>query len=176
MRKILFLTGALALASISTAALAEGPFVRVEGGHTQFHANGGSDGDDAWSLRGGYAFNPNFAVEGFYSQLYDETDNGASAKVDGFGVGVVGKKNFGPEDTGFFVDGRVGVARNKAKLGVAGLGSDSDSSTRPYYGVGAGYDFNRNFGLSLNYDWNKVSAFDLDGKAKTLTVGAEYRF
>lgn len=176
MRKILFFAGALALASASTAAMAQGPFVRVEGGHSQLHVDGDSDGDTAWSLRGGYAFNPNFALEGFYSQLYDATADGVAGKVDGYGVGVVGKKNFGPEDTGFFVDGRVGLARDKVKIGIAGLGSESDRSTRPYYGVGAGYDFNKNFGLSLNYDWNKVSAFDTDGKVKTLTMGAEYRF
>lgn len=178
MRKVYFFAGALALASLSSAAMAEGqgPFVRVEGGHSQLHANGASDGDTAWSLRGGYAFNPNFALEGFYSKLYDATDNGVSGKVDGVGVGVVGKKNFGPDNTGFFIDGRVGVARNKVKVGIAGLGSDSDTSTKPYYGVGAGYDFNRNFGLSLNYDRNKASAFGFDGKVNTLTMGAEYRF
>lgn len=179
MRKVLFFTGALALASLSTAAMADGgqgPFVRVEGGHSQLHANGASDGDTAWSLRGGYSFTPNVALEGFYSRLYDATDNGASAKVDGVGVGVVGKKNFGPDNTGFFIDGRAGIARNKVKVGVAGLGSESDTSTKPYYGVGAGYDFNRNFGLSLNYDRNKANAFGFDGKVNTLTMGAEYRF
>lgn len=177
MRKMIFFAGALALASLSTAAMAEGPFVRVEGGHSQLHANGGSDGDTAWSLRGGYAFNPNFALEGFYSKLYDATDSsGTSAKVDGIGVGVVGKKNFGPDNTGFFIDGRAGVARNKVKVGVPGLGSESDTATKPYYGVGAGYDFNRNFGLSLNYDRNKANAFGLDGKVNTVTMGAEYRF
>ena len=176
MRKIFFLTGALALASLSTAAMAQGPFVRVEGGHSRLHADGSSDGDTAWSLRGGYAFNPNFALEGFYSKLYDATADGVSGKVDGVGIGVVGKKNFGPDDTGFFIDGRAGVARNKVKVGVAGLGSDSDTSTKPYYGVGAGYDFNRNFGMSLNYDRNKASAFGVDGKVNTLTLGAENRF
>jgi hypothetical protein len=176
MKKSHLLLGTLALATLSTSAFAEGAFVRVEGGRSHLHTNGGSDNDDAWSLRGGYAFNPYFALEGFYSNLYDKSDAGASAKVDGYGIGAVGKKSFGPDNTGFFIDGRAGVARNKTEVAVAGLGSESDTKTKPYYGVGAGYDFTRNFGMSLNYDWNRAEAFNLDGKVRTLTVGAEYRF
>ena len=176
MNKILALTGALALATLSNAAFAEGAFVRAEAGRSHLHVDNGSDSDSAWSLRGGYAFNPYFALEGFYSNLYDASDSGASAKVDSYGVGAIGKKNFGPGNTGFFIDGRAGIAHNKVKVGVAGLGSGSDSATKPYYGVGAGYDFTPQFGLSLNYDWNKADAFGLDGKLRTLTMSAEYRF
>ena len=176
MNKTLALTGAIALATLSTSAFAEGAFVRVEGGRSHLHANGSSDNDDAWSVRGGYAFNPYFGLEGFYSNLYDKSDAGASAKVDGYGIGAVGKKNFGPDNTGFYIDGRAGLARNKTKVAVAGLGSESDTKTKPYYGVGAGYDFTRNFGMGLNYDWNRVEGFNVNGKVRTLALDAEYRF
>ncbi|NUS38507.1 MAG: porin family protein [Lysobacter sp.] len=176
MNKIHLLTGALALSVLSTSAFAEGPFVRVEGGRSHLNVNGSSDNDTTWSLRGGYAFTPNVAVEGFYSNLYDKSNSVGSAKVNSFGAGVVGKYNFGPENSGFFVDGRAGLARNKVKIGVPGLPSQSDSKVKPYYGVGAGYDFNRNVGVGLNYDWNKASAFGVSGKLRTVTLGAEYRF
>ena len=47
---------------------------------------------------------------------------------------------------------------------------------RPYVGVGVGYDFDHNNGLSLNYDYNKGDLFNADVTAQTLTLGYEYRF
>ena len=134
------------------------------------------DTDTAFRVFGGYMFNKNFAIEGFYAEGFDKTENGFTAKLDGVGVGVVGKKNFGANDTGFFVDGRVGAVRNNLKLAISGVGEATDSSVKPYVGVGVGYDFSPQWGLSLNYDWNKVDAFDFDGSVKTLTAGVEYRF
>ena len=51
-----------------------------------------------------------------------------------------------------------------------------DRSTKPYFGVGAGYDFDHNNGLSLNYDYNKGDLFNADVTAQSLTLGYEYRF
>ena len=176
MNKLLVLGGALALAGLSTSAMAQGGFVRIEAGSSRINFEEASENDNAWSLRGGYMFNKNFAIEGFYAEGFDKTENGFTAKLDGVGVGVVGKKNFGANDTGFFVDGRVGAVRNNLKLAISGVGEATDSSVKPYVGVGVGYDFSPQWGLSLNYDWNKVDAFDFDGSVKTLTAGVEYRF
>lgn len=184
MNKLLVLAGALTLAGLSTSAMAQGGFVRVEAGrsHTTVDVDGfgsGSDNDTAWSLRGGYYFNDNVAVEGFYTRAYDKSGDfygyDASAKATAFGVGVVGKKNYGADNLGFFIDGRAGLARGKAELSIDGE-SGSDSSTKLYYGVGAGYDFTKNFGLSLNIDRLHGAGEGVDVKSNVVTLGAEFRF
>lgn len=184
MNKIFVLAGALALAGLSTSAMAQGGFVRVEGGrsHTTVDVDGpgnASDNDTAWSLRGGYYFTPNIAVEGFYTNAYDKTFSDGidtvGLKATAIGLGVVGKKNFGADNTGFFIDGRAGVTRGKLKGTINGQ-SDSDTSTKVYFGVGTGYDFNKNFGLSLNWDRLRGAGQGVDVKSNVLTLGAEYRF
>lgn len=181
MKKSVLLASALALASLSSSAVAaDGAgtwFVRGEAGRTEMDIEGLDASDDAYGARAGYFFNPNFAVEGFYTNYADDSEDGVSAKLSGFGVGVIGKKNFGPNvHTGFFINGRVGVARVETKLAVVEVGSVKESATKGYVGVGTGYDFSPNLGLSLNYDYTKTDTFGLDIKLETLTLGLEYRF
>ena len=181
MKKSVFLASALALASLSSTAVAgeDGGnwFVRGEAGRTSLDIQGLDARDDAYSVRTGYFFNPNFAVEGFYSNYGDDSEDGVSVKLHGFGVGVVGKKNFGPNShTGFFLSGRAGVARFETKLAVEDVGSVKESSNKGYLGVGTGYDFSPNLGLGLNYDYTKSDSFGANIKIKTLTLGLEYRF
>ena len=181
MKKIFVLTTAIALTGLSTSALAAGGFVRGELGRSHVTADldgvgSDSDNDSSYSIRGGYYFNDNFAIEGFYSNLYDKSQDGVSGKLSAIGVGLVGKKNFGPDNTGFFIDGRAGIARGKIEVSATGLGSDSATSTKPYFGVGAGYDFNKNLGVSLNWDYLKGSGDGVSLTAKPLTVAVEYRF
>ena len=184
-KKNIALAAGLALAALSTSAMAEGQgFVRVEGGHgtTHFVVPGvvdGSDGDNAWSLRGGYWLNSNVALEGFYTRAYDksETVDGvrANLKANAFGVGVAVKKHFNG-DTGFYAGGRIGAARAKAEASATGYGSASSTSVKPYIGVGVGYDINRNFGVSLNWDRLRGNDTDSQFTSKIYTVGFEYRF
>lgn len=187
MNKHLVLASALVLAGLSTNAAAADSswFVRGEIGRSHVNVDlsgvgSDSDNDSTYSLRAGYWFNANFAVEGFYGNLYDKTlSDGvdtADAKLSALGLGLVAKKNFGADGNGFFIDGRAGITRGKLDLSVTGLGSDSATSTKPYIGAGVGYDFSKNFGLSLNYDHLKGSGDGLDVTANTLTLGAEYRF
>lgn len=175
MKKTLILSCALVLAGLSTSAMAaEGQgFVRGEIGQTDVEIDGfsGSDDDTSFSLRGGYYFNANIAVEGAYNNLYDKD----GAELTSFGVGVVAKKNFGANNSGFFINGRVGVERVKGEA-TDGVNSVDDTSTKAYYGVGAGYDFSESFGLSLNYDFHKADLSSLSIDAETVSVAAEFRF
>lgn len=187
MKNRILLAAGLALATLSAPALADGSgFIRVEAGRSNLDARvdgvgSGSEKDTSWGFRGGYWFNPNFAVEGFYSQLYSTTFNDGfddyRLKLHGVGVGVAAKKNFGGNHTGFFIGGRLGVARGVATVEYDGSLEDAEaSSAKPYFGVGAGYDFSERFGLSVNYDQLKSSGDGLDVTAKTVTLGAELRF
>jgi len=189
MKKKMLLVSGLVLALAATPAFANG-FVRGEFGHANvdFNVDGagnGSDNDSAWSVRGGYYFNKNFAVEGFYSSFYDKSDSfddgaggtiDANLKLSGIGLGVVGKTDFGNDQTGFFLSGRAGLMRGKVSASATGFGHESDTSTKPYFGVGLGYDFNPKWGLSLNYDHQKASSDNLSVTANTLTLGVEARF
>jgi long-subunit fatty acid transport protein len=42
--------------------------------------------------------------------------------------------------------------------------------------VGIGYDFNENWGLSLNYDRRKADIDGVDIDTDTIAVGGEWRF
>lgn len=195
---------ALAAALAAPAAFAQSAdsttgqgFVRGELGKTKLKDTSSSDNvkDTSYNVRGGYMFNRNFGVEGFYGRYYDKTTHNLgidqNTKVDGYGAGVVGKVRFGEQavDTGFYGMGRAGVmhANYKASAtnttnGITTNYSVSSGSNQPYAGVGVGYDFNRNMGVGLNYDYfhgrvrmpttgNKVSY-----NAQTLGADFEYRF
>jgi len=190
MKKEMMLLTGLALAFAATPAFATGGFVRGEIGKSNVDVDvsdlgDGSDHDTSYSIRGGYFFNNNFAVEGFYSNFYDKSesfDDGdggtvdVNAKLSGFGVGVVGKTDIGNDQTGFFVMGRAGIMHGKLDASATGLGSDSASSNKPYFGVGVGYDFSPQWGMSLNWDQHKGSGDDIDVTARTLSLGVEARF
>ena len=176
--------GAVALVCLtlsSTAAATEAGqwYGRLEIGHSDVEVEvddlSADDTDTAYGLRVGHYFTPQFAVEGFYSILGDRSIEGVSYDMDAAGLGVVAKKNFGADNTGFFIAGRAGVQSVNTKLSAAGV-SLRDRSTKPYFGVGAGYDYDHNNGLSLNYDYNKGDLFNADVTAQSLTLGYEYRF
>jgi opacity protein-like surface antigen len=176
--------GALALACLtlsSTAAATEAGqwYGRLEIGHSDLklevddlHAD---DTDTVYGLRIGHYFHPSFAIEGFYTILGDRSLEGVSYDMDAVGLGAVGKKNFGADNTGFFIAGRAGVQSINTKLSAEGY-RIRDRSTKPYIGVGAGYDFDHQNGLSLNYDYNRGDLYNADVKAQTVKLGYEYRF
>ena len=169
----------LALAGVSTTAHA-GSFLDLQAGRSDVDfdlADYGStsDKDTAFSVRAGWYVNDNFGVEGFYTRAYDESHDGASLQASAIGAGVVGKKNFGADGYGFFIDGRAGIARGKLEAAVEGVGRDTAESYDPYVGVGVGYDFNRSFGVSLNYDRLSGDDNGIDVTADVLTFGLEFR-
>ena len=185
MKNVLMLAGALALAGMSNAAVAGQGFVRGEIGQSDVKLKvdglgSESDKDTSYSLRGGYWFNSNFAVEGHYSRFYDKSlyNDGTDfvdAKLSAFGVGVVAKEHAAKAEDGFFVQLRAGISRGKLSVDSS-LGNGSETSTKPYYGIGAGYDFSRTFGVSLNYDHDQGSGDGIGITANTLSLGLEARF
>lgn len=193
MDKLAMLAGALALGGACAPALAfdSGGFVRAEAGNTDIEVQvdglSSQDDDTSVNLRGGYYFNPFIAVEGFYGRYAKQSNPLADSTLDGFGAGVVGKYNFGPNYDGFYVSGRAGIARVSIDVEGKSFGEVSsidwdDDATTAYLGLGVGYDFNGNFGLGLNYDHAEPS-FTLPGGGpdvgytlKTVSLSVEYRF
>ena len=185
MNKTLALSAALALAALSPAtqaAQAPGGFLRAELGNSDidlsFDGMRASDSDTSAVFGGGYWFNANFAVEGHIGVLYN-TALGYGEELDlvTAGVGAVGKKNFGADGLGFFVGGRAGVARMTAQVREDDyVVIDNAHSTKPYFGVSAGYDFTPRFGLSLNFDRRSGEFDGIDVDVDTIAVGGEFRF
>ena len=182
MKKTLILSCALALAGLSTSAMAGQGFVRAEIGEsdTEVSFDGLSDSvkDTSAVLAGGYWFNANFAVEGHVGSLYN-TSLGNDQELDlvTLGVALAGKKNFGANNTGVYVSGRVGVARITAQVREDEFEVvDDASSTKPFYGIGIGYDFNENWGLGLNYDRRQADFDGIEVDVDTVGVTGEWRF
>lgn len=196
MRRILMLAPVLAISLLPMSAMANRTdygFVRVEAGNNRVELElddqAASDDDTGFSLRGGYYFTPNWAVEGFYSRYGDgdffsgSPDRGTSLELSGFGAGIVGKKNFRDDGLGFYLGGRAGIVASKLEVevsGVGGPGNDSDDSTDAYVGISAGYDFSTNLGLGLSYDYfqttPEIAGSEFDLTVGTVALGLEYRF
>jgi hypothetical protein len=182
MKKYVTLAAAIALATLSTDAMAGHAFVRGELGSSDTEVRVGgyraSESDTAAVLGGGYWFTPNIGVEGHVGSLYNK-DLGYDEQLDlvSIGVGLVAKKNFGADNTGFFIGARAGIARMTAQVREDDFDViDDESSTKPYYGVNLGYDFNRRWGLSLNYDRRQGDFNGVDVDVDTFSLGGEFRF
>jgi hypothetical protein len=90
---------------------------------------------------------------------------------------VVAKQNFGADGNGFFIGGRAGIAYVVEQVRDDFFDvEDDDTSTKPYYGVTLGYDFNRHFGLGLNYTRYQADFEFVEIDADVASVSGEYRF
>jgi hypothetical protein len=183
MNKLVFLAPLLLASGAAVAAEGAHAFLRAEAGRSkqsisveQIDTSNFDDNDNTYSLRGGYFFNPHFAVEAFYSNLYDKSQDGASLKGTAAGLGVVGKYNFGPDKNGWFVDVRTGAEWGKIDAKIGNIDDNSLNSVQPYIGLGGGYDFTDHMGVSLNWDYQKTADQGVSARSKTLTAGFEYRF
>ena len=186
MNKVFAFSVALALAGASFAASAadgtpvNGGFIRAEAGSSRLSIDGNSGNDTALGVRGGYFFSRNVAIEGFYTNYGEDSDSTGKVSISGYGLGVVGKKHFDDSDVGGYFGGRIGLAVNRAKLRVNGIGNFNGDKTTAYYGIGVGYDFSQNFGVSLNVDQTKAdfkaAGVNIGATVTTSTLGLEYRF
>lgn len=152
-----------------------------------------SESDRMHAARVGYYFNRHFAVEAFYSRFYDDRvaesrfgEFSLDANLTAAGIGVIGKKRFG-EDRGFFVQGRGGFARYKGStilisnpcagpLPCRFVTRTADTATKPYLGIGLGYDFNENVGVGVNDDAYSADFDGFEAETRALTAAVEIRF
>lgn len=129
------------------------------------------DNDTAFSIGGGWRFLPYLSVEGGYNDFGDFDGRGVSAQLgaDSWELGVAAKVPFA--DSGFFGQARLGVHRwdIDSRLGTTRVSLDGND---PYYGIGVGYDFTEQFGVTLSYDRYDVDDFDID----RIGLGGEVRF
>jgi len=144
------------------------------------------DKDTAFRIFGGYQFHPNIGVELGYADL-----GKAKFSTSGSGGSVSGEEKFTawdlvavgsyPIGTGFSVFGKLGLYYGKAEasataaIGAFGASaSASDTGTDFTYGLGAGFDFNKNIGARI--EWQRYNGFSDASNLDVLSVGVLYRF
>lgn len=184
---VLALAALAAVSAPSFAAEGAGAFVRAEAGYSRattkvvINSSHENDYDNAYGIRGGYYFNQYFGAELGYTNYYNDNNRDTGdISAKGYSLGLFGKTHFSDKNTGFYVDGRIGLARTSidADLPSPALPRTETVRTRAYAGAGVGYDFNEHFGLDLNYLYHDRVLAQPGNELKfdTLTLGAEYRF
>ena len=201
---------ALSFASLSAnAATHDGAFISVNGGGAQYdmsHTGWGDKHDSAYGVTAGYRWvvdRPfSLGVEVGYVDLgkmsqkddYSDDDYKDVVKFTQKGQAVlVGANGKWDLPNGFTITARLGVAHSRVKFkGNEYLSPDipgyepyheSRSSTDNgiYAGLGFGYDFTPNIGITVNYDHYSLKAEDVLGDRRGVDVSVygaavEYRF
>ncbi|MDF3982800.1 outer membrane beta-barrel protein [Luteibacter sp. PPL201] len=143
-----------------------------------------------FGVEGGYVNLGNPGWRGQYVGPSVQYDVRQKTKVDGLLIGVNGKWDL-PYD--LTVTARVGVAHLRARNDITEVGGflvsppstltmhDQTHTNRVYAGVGFGYDFDENLGLTLSYDRYSFKAESALDPGRTANVGLlgltlEYRF
>jgi len=194
------LAASLAVASVSAFAADGGNyFVNLGVGQSKYHVDQADDvktdsHDTAVAARFGYLWHGamDFGVETGYvdlGKLVDNYKNGSASghdEVHARGVLLGGNLTY-RFSTPFYVQARGGWLYSylDAKSRYSSPNYNSSDSFHGtgngwYAGVGAGYDFSRNFGVGLHYDNYHVRAglggYSEHGNVSAVTVQLEYRF
>ena len=139
------------------------------------------DSDKTYTLRLGYRFHPNFALEAGYYDLGKYTFSGntfgpgstnvsGSFKAKSYGLSFVG---IAPLSEQFEAYGRVGYARSEIKPNANTSNitySREDKQNELTYGLGARWMFAKSFGVFG--EWMKNDKIEVD----SYMVGVDFRF
>ncbi|APV51265.1 hypothetical protein BWI17_17195 [Betaproteobacteria bacterium GR16-43] len=147
---------------------------------TDLNLPNASVGDSAttYTLRGGYRFSPNFALEAAYYDLGEYDFSGSlgsvgvagTAKAKAFALNAVG---IVPLSEAFDLYARIGYgsAELKANASAAGyVANDKDHQSGAFYGVGARWNINRNWGFFA--EWTRADKIEVDA----YIAGIDFRF
>ena len=135
------------------------------------------DTDTTYTIRGGYRFNPYFALElGYYdlgkygfSGNIGSTYVSGSAKAKSYGVSAVGILPMNQFD----LYGRVGWEESEIKANANTTlftANESDRQSGATYGIGGRWNMNRNVGFFV--EWMKNDKIEVD----SYLAGIDYRF
>jgi OOP family OmpA-OmpF porin len=117
--------------------------------------------DTGWKLYLGHQVNPNFAVELGYLDLgkFSFSSSTAGGSLSGDlktkSGGYIDAVGIMPLSNNFSIFGKLGVYTIKTELSGSGAGGSVSASHRANdwtYGIGAGYDFSRNFGVRVEWE------------------------
>jgi len=183
---VLVLSGIVAVSQAS----AQGFYIGGSVGQSSFDddnaipdliTSGTVDGKDTgFKFFGGYQFNQNFGLELAWVDLgkasYSGTFggipvSGGTVKTSGLNISAVGTLPLG---SGFALFGKAGLFAWEAEANdvTGGLPfSGTEDGTDLSYGVGASYDFTKNF--AIRAEWERFKAV---GDIDLLSIGVVYKF
>ncbi len=135
------------------------------------------DTDTTYTIRGGYRFHQNFAVElGYYdlgkygfSGNIDSTYISGSAKAKSYGLSLVAIAPMGALD----IYGRVGWEESEIKANANSAlftANESDKQSGATYGVGGRWNMTKNVGFFV--EWMKNDKIEVD----SYLAGVDFRF
>lgn len=151
------------------AVAADTPFyIGVKAGTADKKVTGTSESSGAFGVFGGYAFNPNFAVELGYTDL-GSVASGA-IKFTTFDVSAVGSY---PINEQFSLYGKLGMANTKEK----GFGA-SETRSAVTFGLGGQLNVNQSVGFRLGFDRHSFGGGTtfVKGDSDLVSVAALFRF
>lgn len=139
--------------------------------------------DTSYQILTGYNFSPTWAVEGSFFSLGETSASSAGVagafKSSGVDFGAVVKT---PAMKGFVGLAKMGVAYVKGEVvGSVGnlIGSGSQYSLQPMFGIGLMYHVNTEVSVRADYTYRKVKVADTSnatGNVSTITLGAQSTF
>ena len=153
------------------AGLSSGGSLTISDGAAKFD---NTNNPMALSLYGGYNFTDNIAIETGYTH-FGKFKFAAPVILDlnAFHVAAVGRVALGESCS---VLGKLGVARNSMKASVPGA-SDTSSTTRPLFGIGADYRLAKNLSLALELtDYGTTKDNGLHITRRKLEAGVKFHF
>jgi OOP family OmpA-OmpF porin len=124
-------------------------------------------------IAGGYHFTPNWGAELAYTESGNATTPGGDYKVTSVQLVATGTY---PVNEQFDLFAKVGWAANKAS-GAATAGCSNCTKDDGMFGVGAQYNFNKQFGVRAQYvDIGKITDQGNDPKGSYFGLGVVYNF
>jgi len=133
-----------------------------------------SNPSTGYRIAGGYHFTPNWGAELGYAASGNGDAGGQNYKVESTQLALIGTY---PINEQFDVFGKLGYAMNKLS-GDATAGCSDCSKDDFMYGIGAQYNFNKQFGVRFQYeDLGKVEDSGTNDSAATnLSLGVVFNF
>jgi len=161
------------------AAQAEGSYVKLGVGESEYKNGIGNENETAASLAYGFSFDKNFGVEVGYINFGKYKDGDANYSISlqrqAFYIAGVGSVPFTDAFSAF---AKLGVAANKYEGSfVSGDFSASEkvTKTRSMFGLGLAYNFTKEIAGTLEYQYfGKVGEDKI--KVSAITAGVRYDF
>jgi OmpA-OmpF porin, OOP family len=162
MKKII----ALALAAtLAAPAFASEFYIGGDVGQNRTDFGGVTFKGTGFNVYGGYQLTPSIAFEAGYRSLGDDTKY--DVKLEGSAVQASALYQL-PLSSQVSVFGRLGVNRVEVKASVYGY-SGKDDETKAFFGLGARYALNKQFGLRVEFQ-------KPHSDVEIFSAGIDYRF
>ncbi len=178
MRNLMLLSCAAAMSFSASIAAADGYVGASIGSAGVDDPQGGvDDSDTGFKLFGGYRFNENWAVEGFYADFGapESTTFGipASTEITGIGAQIVGAFPVSDQIELFVNLGFISWEEDFSVLGIVAGSDDGEDLT---YGIGVTFNVSEQVSIRGGWEFYDIADAFGDIDVDLLSVGVEFSF